>query len=161
MIEGEAQLRKRLDAIGGPAGIKRALQLLQLRTVQEAHKNLAPYKRTGTLYRQTVPGQIVGTTAMVVARTSYAMFVERGTGIYGPSHHPIVPRQAKVLAWRTGAVRLSGSSKTRGGKELAGWAFARSVKGRKATPFLVPGAKTAIENSGMGDLIVSEWNGAA
>ena len=97
----------------------------------------------------------------MVARASYARYIEAGTGIYGPRKRPIVPRTKKMLAWRTGAVTLSGRSRVKGGKEIAGWAFARSVKGRKATPFLLPGAKDALAKNGLADVVVELWNGAA
>ena len=64
----------------------------------------------------------------------YAIWIHDGTGIYGPKHTPIKPKQAKVLAFRS---KVYGAKK---GK-YAGWVFARSVKGMKPNPFL----KNALE----------------
>lgn len=52
---------------------------------------------------------------------AYARYVHDGTGLYGPRHVRIVPRNAKVLRWTT-----------RGGKNV----FARSTIGSKPNPFL-------------------------
>lgn len=154
-LGGGAQLRARLKAIGNT---REFLRGLQIGTVEEA-KRMVP-RRTGHLGRNIRPSTLSERDALVVAQTPYAAYVERGTGIYGPHKKPIVPRTKKMLAWRTGATRLTGTSRTRGGRQLAGWAFARSVRGRKATPYLVPGAKKAANDRGA-DIVVSLWNGAA
>lgn len=153
-VQGIDQLIRRLEAIGEPHPVLRAAQLA---TVEEAQK-LVP-RKTGFLQRNIKPGPITATHAQVIAETPYAAFVEIGTGLYGPKHQKIVPKKAKVLAWRVGATRLTGRSRISGGKELAGWAFAQSVKGRPKTPYLVPGAKKAIGH--MREIIVKLWNSAA
>lgn len=158
-VKGVPQLQARLKAIGDTKGL---LTLLQVGTVQEA-KRLVP-RKTGNLGRSIVPGRVSATSAYVDANAKYAAFVEDGTGIYGPRKRKIVPVRASVLAWRTGgssSVRLSGRSRVIGGKEQAGWAFAQSVRGRPATPFLIPGAKNAVSRAKLGDIVVKKWNGAA
>jgi len=59
----------------------------------------------------------------------YATWVHDGTGIYGPKHTPIRPKQAKVLVFRS---KIYGAKK---GK-YQGFVFAKSVKGMKPNPFL-------------------------
>ncbi len=103
------------------------------------------------------------TGARITSNAAYSGFVEGGTGLYGPLDRRITPKAAKVLAWRTGATRLTGSSRTRKGVQLAGWAFARSIAGRKATPYFFPGAKAGLEKSGADQVltIVEAWNSGA
>ncbi len=148
-------LLRRMTAIGQTQPILRALQIS---TVHEAQV-LAP-RKTGFLQRNIVPGPLTKDYAIVEARAPYSAFVEYGTGIYGPLHRKIVPKTASVLAWRVGAVRLTGRSRVSGGQETAGWAFARSVRGRPATPFMLPGAQNALGKAGV-QVIIDEWNGAA
>jgi hypothetical protein len=155
-IDGLPELHKRLENIGKG---KPLLRKLQSDTALEA-KRLVPRKTT-TLARSIKPGYLTDTEALVKATAAYAAYVEIGTGIYGPKRKPIVPRNANVLAWRTGKVTLAGKSRVKGGKELAGWAFARSVKGRPATPYLVPGAKKAVEKNGLRDVVIELWNEGA
>jgi hypothetical protein len=88
-----------------------------------------------------------------VASAEYAAFVELGT-----RPHVIVPRTKKVLRWpATGSATLSGRVAS-GGQAI----FARKVNhpGTKAQPFMVPGARKAVENIGA-EAIVKQWNDAA
>ena len=64
---------------------------------------VSPMKRTGNVISGSV-----GTT------TAYSVYMEEGTGIYGPRHTPIKPKTKKFLAF-----------KTKDGK----WIRAKSVKG--------------------------------
>jgi hypothetical protein len=157
-VKGMRQLHSRLENI---SDTKAVLLKLQLNTVEEAKRLTVPIRKTGNLGRSIRPGFLSGTKAFVNAEASYAAYVEKGTGIYGPKHKPIVPRTKKMLAWRTGAVTLSGRSRVKGGVEQAGWAFAKSVKGRKATPFLEPGARKAVERNGLKDVVIKLWNEGA
>jgi hypothetical protein len=54
-------------------------------------------------------------TATVGTNVTYARYQEEGTGVYGPSRQPIRPKNAKVLAWKSGGQ----------------WHYARQVKGVK------------------------------
>lgn len=62
--------------------------------------------RPATRRGNTIEGS-VGTA------TQYAEYMERGTGIYGPSGQPIRPRRAKMLVWRSNGQ----------------WHFAKEVRG--------------------------------
>lgn len=59
----------------------------------------------------------------------YALYVHDGTGIYGPKHALIRPKQAKALVFR---------SKVYGAKrgKYKGLVFARYVRGMRPNPFL-------------------------
>jgi hypothetical protein len=159
-IKGLDKLRKRLRAIDDP---RELLKNLQSDVTRNAKRELRTQgvTKTGNLSRSITPGYLSAREALVVAHAGYARYVEEGTGIYGARHRPIVPKTKKVLAWRSGSTTLSGRSRVSGGKETAGWAFARSVRGRKATPFLLPGAKQALRDRNLPDTIVELWNGAA
>jgi hypothetical protein len=162
-IEGLTALQKRFAAISDS---RMMLGQIALLAIKEA-KDIAP-RKTGNLGRTIRLGTVTDTNAQIMAGgvrgVGYARYVEEGTGLYGPRKRRIVPVKAKVLAWRTGGPsvqRLSGKSRTRGGKQLAGWAFAKSVKGRPATPYLLPGAKKAMSKAGLADRVISAWNEAS
>lgn len=123
--------------------------------VKEAAK-LAPVK-TGNLRRSIRIGSVSDTQAQVIAGgaggVGYAMYVELGT-----KAHVIVPRNRKVLAWG-GPRRLSGSLRS-GGKATN---FARRVNhpGTQPKPYLLPGAKRAVEKAGLEQSVIRAWNEAA
>lgn len=83
--------------------------------------NAAPV--TGSLSAGTLTG-------IVAASAPQALWVEEGTGLYGPKHEmiEIVPRKKKFLRWASG------------GTGANGWAFAKRVRspGMRAKPFLKP-----------------------
>lgn len=58
----------------------------------------------------------------------YAALVHNGTGLYGPHHQLIKPRDAKALRWRGGQGEFI---------------FAKSVKGMPPNPFLLDALKAA------------------
>lgn len=92
--------------------------------VQAAATRLAPVG-TGRL-RQSGDTEVLTRSNAAVARVSFsarhALWVHEGTGIYGPRRRPIVPRRARVLAWRD--------------RRRGGWRFAHSVRGMRSRPFL-------------------------
>ncbi len=59
---------------------------------------------------------------IVVYMPEYALYLEYGTGIYGPLKRPITPKEAKALKFSIG-------NKT---------VFAKSVKGMTPQPFIRP-----------------------
>jgi len=151
-MRGQDALNRRLKAIGDT---KAVLHRLQLDVVAEA-KRLAP-RKTGNLGRLIQVGALTPTYAMVFSHAKYSGWVEHGTGIYGPRHAPIVPVRASVLRFPApGSATLGGRVRSGGS-----YVFARSVKGRPKTPFMIPGAQAAAQKNGMKDVIITEWNGAA
>jgi hypothetical protein len=93
-------------------------------------KKLVP-RKTGNLGRSIGIGRVTATYAETVASAEYAAFVELGT-------------RPHVIASCGQAI------------------FARKVNhpGTKAQPFMVPGARKAVENIGA-EAIVKQWNDAA
>lgn len=168
-VEGLTGLRKRLAAISDPILIMTAIQA---EVIKVAKVNTLAFGKSGNLGRSILPGPVTATSARVTAggveNVGYARFVEFGTGIHGPLKRRIVPKSKPFMAWRvdTGGggaggaqLRLTGSSRTRGGVGVAGWAFAKSTQGRKATPYLWPGAQKAVADSGIEPIILA-WNEA-
>jgi HK97 gp10 family phage protein len=151
-VQGMPQLKRRMRAIGRTDV---HLRELQLRLIAEAKRNVP--RKTGNLGRSIVAGPVSKDSATVEVRANYARFVEEGTGIYGPKKRRITPRTAQALHWKGGATRLSGRSRVSGGKGI----FAKSVRGRKATPFLGPAAKKVSKDTGIVAEIVQSWNKAA
>ena len=147
-ISGIPQLRARIEAIKPNAKLLRTIALSAVRE----QKILAP-RKTGNLGRTIHLGAVTPTRAETIASASYAAFVERGT-----SAHEIRPRNRKALRWAAGNARLSGSPRS-GGRVR----FAKRVQhpGTRAQPFMVPGAKKAVEGAGLKATVVSAWNEAA
>jgi hypothetical protein len=157
-IIGMDALIRRMRALGETQPLLRALQLS---TIHEAQALAEPFSKSHFLQRNILPGPLTKDYAIVDARAPYSLFVERGTGLYGPKHRKIVPQSGKFFAWRVGQVTLTGRSRVSGGQETAGWAFSwHGTKGRPATPFLIPGAKAAVGKAGVGSFI-TQWNNAA
>jgi hypothetical protein len=165
VVVGSEQLKRRLSALKNDRMRAAVLRKVVIAAQGEAQA-LVP-RKTGALQRSIKPGRVDARRAELIAGMDYAAYIERGTGIYGPFARPIVPRTKRILAWRTdstppaGLLRLSGRSRERRGKQLAGWAFARKVRGRPATPYLVPGAIAALRKGGFDDVVATTWNDAA
>lgn len=154
-IKGLDAYFRRINAVTGPTTRHQLLGLLGLTGVAEAKKLV--HRRTGNLGRTIRLGPIGNDSVEILAggttTVGYAAWVEFGT-----RPHDIVPKRAKALAWggkRTLSGRLASGSKPT--------MFARRVHhpGTRAYPYLVPGAKAALEKAGLSEVIVQAWNQAA
>jgi hypothetical protein len=150
-LDGLPALNRRLNAISKGTSILRSIQLQAVRQAKE----LVP-RKTGYLARSIGPGSLTNSFAIVHANANYAAFVEFGT-----RRHVIRPRNKKVLSWpaNQSGRRLSGRARSNAGPRV----FARKVNhpGTKAQPFLVPGARKALEGAGFRDIVTKAWNDAA
>ena len=150
-VQGMAALERRLKAIGEARPM---LRVLQIATVAEAQARVP--RKTGHLQRSIRPGPVYADYAIVEAKTPYAAAVE-----FGSKPHVIRPKNRKALAWTASGAgrRLSGRARVNAGAFI----FAGLVNhpGTKAKPYLVPGAKAAVEKGKMRDVIVTRWNEAA
>lgn len=147
-IKGLPQLRSRFEAIKPNPNLMRNLAL----TAVAEQKRLVP-RKTGNLGRSIGIGRVTATYAETKATANYAAFVELGT-----KAHTIVPRNRKALRWpAAGSATLAGRVSS-GGQAI----FAKRVRhpGTRAQPFMVPGAKRAVEALGA-EPIVKAWNDAA
>lgn len=164
-IDGLDDLNARLAALRSGNASRQLLLQMGNTVVAEAQKR-AP-KKTGTLIRsirvddvnereQTATVRAGSTTGKI----GYAQYVEFGTGIYGPRRTPIVPVRRKALRFpRAGAAtRLSGNLTSAQQRAGGGYAFAKSVRGRKATPYLIPAVKDVVNRLGLADAIIDVWN---
>lgn len=146
-VKGMDGLQRRLKAIGET---RPAMRALQLSTIHEAQARV--HRQTGTLQRRIVPGRLTDDVAEVEARTPYAAAEE-----FGRKAITIVPKRRKVLAWG-GERRLSGRLRT--GSQATNFARKVNQPARKGHPYLVPGAKAALEKGGLIGEIVARWNKA-
>ncbi len=121
-IKGLNELIRDVKQAGGDARplVTAALTNSANKTQSEA-RSRAPH-RTGTLQRSILP-QVRYPQAEVEVHEKYGLFIEEGTGVYGPRHRPITPRTAKVLAFKSGGSMV----------------FAKKVLGMKPRPFFKPG----------------------
>lgn len=149
-VRGIPELQTRLDRLKPSIPLMHTLGLAVIAQQKLAAK---PFRKTSNLEHSIHVGSITATSVDTVAGANYALFVERGTGIYGPSGQPIRPKRGKFLRWESGGSRRTGRGK---GSTVH---FARNVKGRKATPFMLPGARAALAGFGLRDTIVRLWNG--
>jgi hypothetical protein len=78
---------------------------------------------TTQIYRNGVPGARVGTTVY------YMLYVQTGTGVFGPRRRRIRPTRAQFLRFKP-----KGSNR---------YVYARSVAGMKPNPFLTRGLRAA------------------
>lgn len=121
-------------------------------------QSLAMHKikaRTGTTRRtirmdvRDAVGGISGRVGILeaTAQSRVALYLERGTGIYGPKGQRIYPTHAKFLRWPAGGkgeVRLTGTHTTAHAKSgNAQFSFARSIAGMRAQPFMQPAIEEA------------------
>lgn len=107
------------------AGMGMLLEGVICPTLVNQAKNKAYWKdRTGHA-RQNINGGVTGNLSefelYLAHGTEYGEWLEKGTGVYGPTKRPIVPVQAKILSW----VDTDGQRH-----------FAKSVKGIKPMPIL-------------------------
>lgn len=151
-VVGLNALQKRLKAISGPQANERILATIGTAAIREAKLLVA--RKTGNLGRSIHMEQPSATQVKLVASARYAAYVEHGT-----RPHEITPQAKKALRFAASASgrRLSGSPR-RG----AAVVFATRVHhpGTKAQPYLLPGAKKAVNDAGA-KVIVQAWNGAA
>lgn len=89
-------------------------------------------------HRQKLTVSGLTLTGSVYSTASYAGYVNRGTGIYGPSGQPIRPKSGQFLVFRAG--RMIGplpkgaSHPAPAQRDLV---FARQVKGSPANPYMI------------------------
>jgi hypothetical protein len=149
-VKGLAQLLSRFSAIQPNPQLMRTLALSAVR-----EQKLEAPRRTGNLGRTIRIGRVSASEAETIAGASYAIYVHEGTRA-----HDIRPRNRKALAFPAdgGSATLSGRVR-KGGKVR----FAKRVRhpGTKANPFMLRGARKAIENTGFAKFIIDRWNSAA
>lgn len=137
--------RANIDALlRSPAGpVYRHIDGIARRTANQA-KREAPV-REGTM-RASISSSTSSTSSAVVGRVEvgvgYALYVLRGTGIYGPSGRVITPKRARVLRFTTsGGHGPLARGRRRPAAGRGGVVFARYVRGTPKNPFLIEAFK--------------------
>lgn len=128
----QAELRRFLASPAGP--VVRHVEKLTRRVANEARRQ-APVDE-GTL-RASIQQAVTVSSTKVVGRVGsgldYSVYVNLGTGVWGPKGKPIVPIRRKFLRFEVKSGALA-----KGRRPVV---FAKSVKGQKPNPFLVNALK--------------------
>lgn len=146
-VDGLDDLLRDVRRVGGNADrIMRGFLTNATNKIQSEARSRAPHK-TGALQRSILP-EINDLDALVAVNEKYGVWIEEGTGIYGPTGQPIRPKKAKMLVFSIGGRKI----------------VTKSVKGTKAKPFFKPGIKAAepyieAQFKQMGNLIIRQMAG--
>lgn len=157
-ITGERALHLRLQALAKQG--KPIMGLVGMTAIRE-QKRLVP-RKTANLARTIHLEGVTAREAHTVASATYAAHVEFGT-----RPHEIRPRKARALRFPGSGVptTLGGRVRTGAARALGNGAFvfAKVVRhpGTKAQPYMVPGARRALEIAGIKDILIRAWNRAA
>ena len=92
-----SQLEKAIRNIEGSEWAVKQISLEQRALIAYRMALNAPRHKgrlAGSIVSEEVPGGFI-----VYPKAPYALFVERGTGLFGPFQQLIFPRSAKVLHW--------------------------------------------------------------
>lgn len=139
-----AQVTFRLDSaailqqLTGPNGAVARDLVRRGQRVQNAARRLAPVDK-GRL-RGSITMEVRGSGRSLEVRVGsnlpYAIYVEKGTGIYAGRGY-IYPKSGQYLRWpSTSGGRYKGGA-------TKGYVFAKRIKGMKAQPFLRPALDAA------------------
>lgn len=159
VVQGYEQLRRRLIAISGTQGSSEVMRALGFAAVRE--QKLLVRRRTDTTGRTIRVGAVSATSVTTVAGGA-AVFLEEGT-----RPHLITPKAGMALRFAAKGVGVTLAGRVRSGEVRrlgnAAFVFAKVVHhpGTRAYPFMLPGAKLAVQRTGLIDAIVSKWNESA
>lgn len=125
-VEGlDALMRDVRQAGGNSKPLVHAALINSVNHTQQQQRSRAAH-RTGTLQR-SIMGEVHYPWGQVAVNEKYGIYIEEGTGLYGPRRQAITPKTGKVLAFRSGGSMV----------------FAKKVKGMKPRPFFKPGWQAA------------------
>lgn len=150
-IVGEQQLMNRLRAVG-VSGTEAIMRRAGAYTRGQMVRNMP--RKTG-LTAGSLQVRVLGPKRAIITGSPVAVWLDTGTGLYGPKHHRITPLAAKALAFTVGGRRLSG----RGGGTLI---VVRSTAGMRARPYINRSVIEASQKVGteIGAEIITHWNAA-
>ncbi len=155
-VQGLPQLQARLHALQGAQKMK----LLAAAAQGELRKN-SPGQRT-RLTANSWRQQSVSETHAVLTGSIVNLWLDQGTGLYGPRHARITPKAARAMRWAATAskgFRLSGAARAVKGNVI-GYAFATSTKGMEGRPFINRSLQAVGGEVGV-NAIVTIWNQAS
>lgn len=164
VIIGMAQFERRLASISGTAGGLVVMRTLARDTI--AYLKAAVPRKTSTTGRQFRAERVTAHSAEITG-SRVAEWLDKGTGIYGPRHQRIVPKNKKALSW-TGGSFGPGGSLTLSGRRRSGAAgrgaaqvTVRSTRGMRARPFVDKALKDAATRNHVLLELVASWDRAA
>jgi hypothetical protein len=136
-----AQLQQMLKGPNGAVAkdmLKRALKV-EAQAKRNLNDNDPRRVDTGRLRASITHELRLGHTfvARVGTNVVYALYVHEGTGLYGPRHQLIVPKNKKVLRWKT----RSGARTGRGGYTYSKWS--RGMRPNRYLKDALKAAKTS------------------
>jgi hypothetical protein len=148
-LKGLPQLLSRFNAIKPNERLMRDLALSAVR-----EQKIEVPRRTGNLGRSIRIGRVTPNEAQTIASASYALYVHEGT-----KAHDIRPKNRKALAFPAAGSSTLGGRVRSGGRVR----FAKRVRhpGTKANPFMLRGARKAVEGLGFASYVIERWNRAA
>lgn len=134
-------------------------------TIGQMRRNIP--RKTSTTSRSLQP-RIISETRAEIIGSPVAVYLDTGTGLYGPLHHRITPLAAKALAFHVGtfgkggSLRLSGKPRVGAAGLGASLVIVRSTAGMKARPYIARSVQEASQKVGteIGAELVTRWNGA-
>jgi hypothetical protein len=149
-MKGLPQLLSRFNAIKPNERLMRDLALSAVR-----EQKIEVPRRTGNLGRSIRIGSVSPKEAQTIATASYALYVHEGT-----KAHDIRPKNRKALRFPADGGSSTLSGRVRSGGKVR---FAKRVRhpGTKANPFMLRGAKKAVEGLGFASYVIERWNRAA
>lgn len=106
--------------------VERTTNFVHIATLREAPVMTGAMLATIGTDIRVAPGRSV--TGVVDSTDDAALWVQQGTGVFGPTGQRIVPRRSRVLRWPD---RRSGS----------GFVYRDSVAGQEANPFMWRGLR--------------------
>lgn len=161
-LQGYDALQRRLGAIAPdrPGGLMLTYATL---AVGELKRNIP--RKTSDTSRSLHVASHTETTARIEGN-SVALWLETGTGLFGPMHRKIVPKTKKALAFyvgsfgKGGSLRLTGSRRKGAAGAGASYVVVRSTRGMKAQPYVKRSLEALRGKLGL-DYIVKQWNDAS
>ena len=169
VVRGSRQLQARLHAISksGQSSV-----MAKVAAVARGQMVANMPRRTGTTGGSIQPRNVTARHAELVG-SPVVLWIDTGTGLFGPAHRRIVPTKAAVLAFHWQGAAPAGATYRLSGRMTKGSArkfgansdmmFRRSVAGMKARPFIARSITEAATKAGVavGAAITNAWNGAA
>ncbi len=155
-VTGVPQLQARLHALQGAPKMK----LLAAAAMGELRKN-SPGQRTRVTSNSWRVASVSDTRATLTG-SIVNLWLDEGTGLFGPKHARITPKARKAMRWAATAskgFRLSGAPRSVKGN-VVGYAFATSTKGMPGRPFIKRSLQAVGGPSGV-NVIITVWNSAA
>ncbi len=160
-ISGVPQLQVKLKNVAGSR-----LQYMQTAAAQtqgQLRRNIP--RKTSNTSRSI---QIAGVTEVKadIVGDAVAVWIDSGTGIYGPRHHRITPLAKRALSWFAGSfgpkgsLRLTGRPRKGRAGAAASRVTVRSTRGMRARPYIARSVQEASRIVGpeIAINIVDAWN---